>query len=843
MRTAVVLAALLATSAARAQPSGRSYAEEPTDGLALPTAPLAGEFDGRVVAMNPGGLPLVRGSELALVLGLEDPDVATSAGQGFGAYAAYSGGGGLLPRFGLGLGFEWLRPSRSQLEPDPGEPFRFTLGLATAMGPNAGFGVSWHHFHADGPLSGRDTFDLGLSGRYGNHFAYGATLRDIATKPIGGAPVQRRYELELMSRPFGRDVVEVAVGGRLGETRLDVDGWARLSARIARGFSVHAAFESRETFAFLDTAAGRVEDNGRELRGTVGIELSFGKFGVTTLATGLRDDTASNHMLGGSIVIRSSAIATKTVLGRSDHIERIELSGTVGLRELTSLVARLRAIARDDTVKALVVTFDGLAGGWATLQELRDELVAVQAAKKKVYAYMVSGTGRDYFVASAANKIYIDPAGGVRLVGMAGTTIFFRGAFDQIGVSPQFEKIAEYKSAPEQFTETGPSVTAAKMNNELFDSLWDQFLSQVAASRKLTKDEVRALVDNGPYSAGDLAANTKLVDAVAAPDKVSQLVMADIGQVLGVGAPERERPDRWKRPGIAIIYVDGDITDGESRSIPFVGQRLAGGETLVKALVSARANPDVGAIILRIDSPGGSALASELVSREVFATRGVKPIICSFSDLAASGGYFIAAGCDVIFAKPMTITGSIGIFYGKFDLSGLLRKVGITTDTYKRGKRADVESFYRPYSAEERGVLMDKLKYMYGRFVGAVAEGRGMKKDEVDNVGRGHVWSGTMAKDVKLVDRFGGLGDAIDEAKQRMGIAKDTRVQLYELPNLPSSLFGRLGKLIGLSAEAKTVAPTDLPLLRELLQGVPGSVLVDPSKPQARLPFDLSWAE
>jgi len=843
MRNAVVLAICLTAQVAHAQGADRSYAEEPTDGVALPTAPLAGEFDGRVVATNPGGLPLVRGSELALVIGLEDPDVATSAGQGVGAFMAYSGGGKILPRFGLGLGFEWLRPSRSHLEPDPGEPFRFTLGLATSMGSNVGVGASWHRFHAEGPLSARNTFDLGLSGRWGSYLAYGATVRDIATKPIGDTPVQRRYEAEVLVRPFAVDALELAVGGRLGETRIDVDGWARVSARIASGINVHAAFETRETYAFVDTAVGRIEDNGRELRGTIGLEVSFGTFGVTTLASGLRDDTATNHLLGGQLVLRSSQIATRSVLGREDHIERIELSGNVGLRQLTTYVARLRNIARDDTVKALVVTFDGLGGGWGTLQELRDELLAVKAAGKKVYAYMVSGTGRDYFVASAAHKIYVDPAGGVRLVGMAGTTIFFKGAFDQIGVAPQFEKIAEYKSAPEQFTETGPTPTAAKMNNELFDSLWDQFLSQVAASRKLTKDELRAIVDGGPYSAGDLAANTKLVDAVAAPDKVSELVMADIGKAIPVGARTTERPERWKRPGIAIIYVDGDITDGESRSIPLIGQSLAGGETLVNALSAARANPDVGAIILRIDSPGGSALASELVSREVFATRGVKPILCSFSDLAASGGYFIAAGCDVIFAKPMSITGSIGIFYGKFDLSGLLKKVGITTDTYKRGKRADVESLYRPYSAEERGVLMDKLKYMYGRFVGAVAEGRGMKKDEVDNIGRGHVWSGTMAKDVKLVDRFGGLGDAIDEAKQRMGISKDTRVQLYELPNLPSSILGTLGKLIGLRAETQTVAPTDLPMIRDLVRGVPGSVLVDPSKPQARLPFDLTWTE
>ncbi|HLL25949.1 MAG TPA: signal peptide peptidase SppA [Kofleriaceae bacterium] len=842
MRSSVVLAVCLHATVAHAQGALRSYAEEPTDGLALPTAPLAGEFDGRVVATNPGGLPMVRGSELALVLGLEDADVATSAGQGFGAYYALAGGGRLLPRFGLGLGLEWLRPARANLDPDPGEPFRFTLGLATALGKTGGLGVSWHHFSAEGALAGRDTFDLGLSGRWGNHVAFGATLRDLATKPVDGVPVQRRYEAELLARPFAVDALEVAVGGRLGERRLDADGWARLSARITSGVNVHAAFESRSTYALVDSPVGRREDDGRELRGTVGLEVSFGSLGVTTLATGLRSETTKGRFLGGQLVLRSSSLPTKSVLGLGDHIERVELSGTIGLRELTAQVARLRSIARDDTVKAIVVTFDGLSGGWATLQELRDELLAVRAAGKKVYAYMVAGTGRDYFVASAANKIYIDPAGGVRLVGMAGTTIFFKGAFDQLGVVPQFEKIAEYKTAPEQFTERAPSPTAAAMNNELFDSLWDQFLSQVADARKLSKDELRAIVDAGPYSAGDLAASSKLVDAVAAPDKISQLVMADIGRVIPVGARTAERPDRWKRPGIAIVYVDGDITDGASRSIPFLGQSLAGGETLVAAIATARASPDIGAIILRIDSPGGSAIASELVSREVFATRGVKPIVCSFSDLAASGGYFVAAGCDVILAKPMTITGSIGIFYGKFDLSGLLAKVGITTDTYKRGKRADVESLYRPYSAEERSVLMDKLAYMYGRFVGAVAEGRGMKKDEVDQVGRGHVWSGAMAKDKKLVDRFGGLGDAIDEAKKRMGLTATTRVQLYELPNLPSSIFGRLGRLVGVRAE-DTVAPTDLPMLRELLRGVPSSVLVSPSSPQARLPFDLSWTE
>ncbi len=841
MRLASCALLLAVTTPAHAQGVDRRYVEEPTDGMALPTAPLAGELDGRVVATNPGGLPLVRGAELALALQLEDPDVATSAGPGLGTFLALAGGGGILPRFGLGLGLEWLRPSSEQLDPDPGEPFRFTLGLGAALGRNAGIGVSWHHF-SGGAAGGADTFDLGLSSRWGSRLAVGAVLRDLGAGTVAGAPVQRRYELEGTVRPLATDRLELALGGRLGETRLDADGWARLSARVGRGVFAHAMIESRELHGLEDSPTGAREVEGRDVRATLGLEVSFGRAGVTVLGTGLRDDRGGRHLLGGQLGLRLSSVGPPSVLGRPRHLERIELSGEIGVRELTSHVGRLRAIARDPSVAAVVVTFDGADGGWATLQELRDELAAVRRAGKKVFAYLVSGSGRDYFVASVADKIYVDPAGALRLVGIAGTTIYLKGMLDQAGIHPQFEKIAEYKSAPEQFIETGPTEPAARMVKELYDSLWEQWLAQVAASRRLGKDELRALIDRGPYTAGDLAADRKLVDAVATPEQISELVARELGGALPVERPRNERPDRWQRPGIAVIYVDGDIIDGKSRTVPLLGQQRAGGETLVGAIAAARASKRVGAIILRIDSPGGSALASELVAREVFATRGVKPILCSMGDVAASGGYFIAAGCDAIFAEPMTITGSIGIFYGKFEVSGLLQKLGITTDTHKRGKRSDVESYFRPYSAEERAVLLDKLKYMYGRFVGAVAEGRRMKKEEVDAVGRGRVWSGEMARQARLVDRFGGIGDAIDEAKRRMGLGPDDRVQLYELPAPAESLFGRLGRLIGARADAPAGGVlAELPALRELVRGFAPSILVAPSAPQARLPFELIW--
>jgi protease-4 len=832
MRTVAVLVVILGVSSVvHAQGVDRRYAEEPTGGVAMPATPLAGEQDARAVSMNPGGLSFLRGPEMSAVLDLQDPDVATSSGAGFGLFAgaAFSG------KYGYGIGLEWLRPARSQLEPDPGQPVRLTFASSFR-----GLGVAWHHYFDDGPLGGKDTFDLGLSTRWGNYLAIGAAVRDLATAEIAGAPVQRRYELEVSVRPFGTDRLELVAGGRIGETRGDLDGWGRISLRAARGVYLHAQLESDALHVIDDTTTSVMDVDGRDLRATLGVELSLGSFGAGIFGTGLRNERGERHALGSTLVFRASAVGAPSMLGHSDHIERVELSGDIGVRELTALVERLRAIARDPSAKALVVTFDGVSSGWAGLQELRDEVLAVKRTGKKVFAYMVSGTGRDYFVATAADKIYIDPAGGVRLVGMAGTNVYLKGAFDLVGVLPQFEKIAEYKSAPEQFTETHPSTTAAQMHNDMFDSLWKQWVAAVADGRHLAPAEVQAIVDAGPYTAGDLANDHKLVDAVATPEKIAELVAKEMGAALSVDVPPVERPDRWERPTIAVIYVDGDITDGKSRSIPFFGSSLAGGETLVEAVTAARSDPRIGAIILRVDSPGGSALASELIAREVFATRGIKPIICSMSNVAASGGYFVSAGCDAIYAEPMTITGSIGIFSGKFDLGGLLAKLGVTTDTYIRGKHADVESRYRAYTDEERGVLLDKLRYMYSRFVGAVAEGRAMDKDSVDKVGRGHVFTGEQAKPIKLVDKFGGIADAIDDAKHRMGLPAGTSVQLVELPKLPSSIFGFLGDLLGVH-EHTTMSVTDLPMVRELLRGVPASLLVAPDSAQARLPFDVSW--
>ncbi len=837
---AVVAAVVLVPAAASAQSVIRRYVDEPTAGLYLPTTPLAGDHDPRALVLNPGGLELLDGSGLVLAIDTMDAEAAASAGAGVGLYYAGVTGGGLLPRLGVGLGVEALRPPRAQLDPDPGTPTRLSFGMSLPFGRSGGLGVTWHRFAGETPARGTWTADLGVAYRFGNHAALGMVARDLGAPTIGGVPVQRRYELELTGRPLGTDRLEVGLGGRVGERRGDLDGWARVSTRVARGVFLHAAAESRELVVLETTASGTRELEERDLAVSAGVEVSFGAVGAALWGTGRLDERGDRRLLGGAAIVRWSSKPAPAVQGRGDRIERIELTGGVGPREVTAAVLRLRAIARDPAVRGVVLALDGVGAGWGSMQELREEVKAVSRSGKKVFAYLVAASARDYWLASAADKIYLDPAGGVRLVGFAGTTLYFKGAFDKLGVSAQFEKIAEYKSAPEQYTEVEPTEPALRMRNELYDSLWESFIAGIVEGRRLDRETVEELIDGGPYTAGQLERDTRLVDAVAAPERVAELVAIELGGLAPVTEAPAEKDDRWKRPSVVVIYADGDIVDGKSMTIPFLGRKLVGSETISGLIAAARESPEVGAIVIRIDSPGGSALASEVMSREVFKTRGRKPIICSMGDVAASGGYFLAAGCDVIFAEPMTITGSIGIFYGKFDLSGLMAKLGVTSETFRRGRRADMESMYRPYTDEERVVLHDRLTYFYGRFTETVARGRGMTQTRVDELGRGRVWSGAQAKEVGLVDRLGGIGDAITLAKERMGLGPDDKVRVIALPR-PSA--GLVQKLLGLGASAREPALGlgDLPAAKALLDGIPASILVAPDAAQARLPYDIVW--
>lgn len=840
------LVSLAAPAAVRAQSDDR-FAEEPTGGVHLPTAALAGEHDATATTLNPAGVLFLGGPFLNLALDLADEDAAHTASPGFGVYFATALELPVLPRVGYGISLEWLAPSRDRLAPDPGSPIRFTYAYAFGLGEHAALGLSWHHFFDDdgAALAGLDTFDLGYSARLGAHWAAGLVVRDLTAPTVAGIPVQRRYELELVSRPVGTDRLELALGGRVGETRLDLsdgqdlDGWLRWSVRLVRGAYLRGEVVSQSLNRITTTATGSELSVDRELRVTAGLELSFGGLGAAAYGSGIVDADGDARARGATLVARLSPEEVPSVLPRGKRIEKLELEGGVGQRKLTNLIAYFRNLRDDGDVVALFVEIDGLTAGWATLRELRHQLALVRRSGVQVFAYLVSGNTRQYFVASAADAIYVDPAGGLRLTGFSGTSTYFKGLFDSLGVEAQFEKIEEYKSAPESWTRSGPTELALAMRNALYDSLYGQLLADIADGRGLAPERVRALVDGGPYTAGDLADMPELVDGVAKPDELSKLVNQTLGASYPVSSAPSERRERWSYPKIAVIYVVGDIVDGKSSTIPILGRKLVGSETITSAISAARADPDVEAIVLRIDSPGGSALASELMAREVFQTRGVKPILCSLGDIAASGGYFAAAGCDWIFAEPMTLTGSIGIFNGKFDLSGLLTKIGLSWVTYERGARASMDSFYRGYTDEERALMKDKLRYYYRRFLETVAEGRGMSVEQVDEVGRGRVWTGAQALEVRLIDELGGMDAAISRAKLEAGLGDDEKVRIVHLPTTEASLLQTL--LGGLGGQGERSGTGLLPpsLERELAAKIPASLWHQPDVVQARLPFAL----
>jgi len=285
-----------------------------------------------------------------------------------------------------------------------------------------------------------------------------------------------------------------------------------------------------------------------------------------------------------------------------------------------------------------------------------------------------------------------------------------------------------------------------------------------------------------------------------------------------------------------VLHVDGDLVSGESRDIPLLGLRATGLTSLITALERAIEDSHVRAIVVRIESPGGSFLAADLLARELDRARQHKPVVCSLGDTAASGGYYIAAGCDEIFAAPATLTGSIGIYTGKIDFSGLLAKLGVSLTRIERGAHAGMDSPFRKYTDEERASIMQLLQHHYGRFVQTVARGRHMSTAQVEALGEGRIFSGDRARAVGLVDHFGGLQEAIESAARRAGVPSTTAI---EISPAPPTILGQLGQILGLPKRNTDSTRSALPTVDDLLQLLPSSLVFEPSVPQARLEADL----
>ena len=449
------------------------------------------------------------------------------------------------------------------------------------------------------------------------------------------------------------------------------------------------------------------------------------------------------------------------------------------------LLFAVRNAAEDNGVSALVLHVDGLDWGWARVYEMCDAVRAFRAAGKPVYASLIGGGEKEYLLASSAGLLAMPPVSTLQLDGLAASALFMRGTYQKLDVRPNFQHVGRYKSAVETFTRDTLSPEAREALQALLDDQYETLLRSLAVTRDMPADTLRALIDGGPYAAPD-ARELGLVDTLLSLSDVDSLATHAGGQRHGATSLLHYLRDDGLATGahIALVVAEGDIVDGRSREGPFGGGRSVGDRTLVEALQDIRERRDIRAVVLRIDSPGGSGDASDAVWQELRRLRRDKPVIVSMGDLAASGGYYLACAGDAVVAGPATITGSIGVFGGKFNVLGLYQKLGLNVETVKRGRHADMWSPYRDFDEEERALYQRNLEEFYRVFVTRVSTGRAMSTGAVDSVGQGRVWSGLRAHEFGLVDSLGGIYEAFELAKQRAGIGEDDDIiiELYPRP-------------------------------------------------------------
>ncbi|MBW3544942.1 MAG: signal peptide peptidase SppA [Bacteroidetes bacterium] len=510
--------------------------------------------------------------------------------------------------------------------------------------------------------------------------------------------------------------------------------------------------------------------------------------------------------------------------------------GSIGMVEL---LESIRHAAEDNNIEGILLEPQFLMSGYATVKEIRDELEKFKESGKWIYAYNEFYTEKDYYLASVADKVYLNPAGSLELNGLVSETVFVKGTLDKLGVQPQIFRVGEFKSAIEPLVRTEMSEASREQTNSFLNNIYQTFLQDVARSRNIEVNELERISDEMLVRRAEDAVEYKIVDELGYLDQIhaeirSKLGIEDETEKINTITYKKYRkafkPSGSNKNRIAVIVASGNIVSGKG------DDSSIGSDKFAKEIRDARLNDKVKAVVLRINSPGGSALASDVIWREIVLTSQTKPIIASMSDVAASGGYYMAMGCDTIVAQPNTITGSIGIFGVLFNMQNFLNdKLGVTTDVVETGELSNLFKVTRPLSDYERSIIQVTIEQGYDTFTRKAAEGRNMSIDQLREVASGRVWSGVEAKDRGLVDVMGGLDDAIAIAAAKAGLDEgDYRLRYYPAKkNFLQELLGNVEEDLEVKALQREFG-VFYPYVKQFrklehLQGV-----------QARLPFDIN---
>ena len=565
-----------------------------------------------------------------------------------------------------------------------------------------------------------------------------------------------------------------------------------------------------------------------------------------------------SFLRGSEPVIRSNSVLALKVAGELPDYVPDTLAGRIFGKErlsMTTLVEQLRKAKVDKRINGVLLEIDLLGAGWGKADELREVIADFRASGKPIYAFIEVGTNKEYYVATACDRVYVSPSGDLFINGLAADVMFFRGALDKLGVYPDVYQIGKYKNAPDQFTRKEMTKEHREVVNAILEDFFNRFVNTVAGARKKSPEDIRALIDRAPLSAEE-ARDAGLIDGAIYRDEVEGELKKRLGykddEELRVTRAETYREISAESVGlnrgerIAVIYASGEIWPGKSESGSMGGDQSVGSDTMVKAINDAARDKSIKAIVLRVDSPGGVHYASDAIWHAVEVAKQKKPVVVSMGDLGASGGYYISCSANKILAEPSTITGSIGIFAGKPVVKGLYDWLGVTNEYVLRGKTAGLFRETEKFTPEERERFEATVRSKYyDEFVPKVAKGRGRDPEYIDSVGQGRVWTGAQAKEKGLVDEFGGLDKAVEVARELAGIPADKGVRRVILPhprNFFDDLFGGGGGADEASVRLQQQQAAFAALPEDVRRALRYAATMDRMKrgeTMALMPFDL----
>ncbi len=650
---------------------------------------------------------------------------------------------------------------------------KFTLAIGDRVLPNFYFGASYSWFNgANVYYRDRKNWKLGLLYHPKRYASLGLVVDRINEPRFASIKQKRLYQPGVAFRPFGAkwtfsaDAVIIE-----GKSLKHSNGIFRIAVGPFRGVSFTTDYRTQGQWRFgmtFDIEQTRIGGQGRMFNdskyrgGTYFIEV-----GAEEFRTGY-----------------SGTKKTASMTLNRDIVEepRGRTLFRPGKRSLLSIVSDLRQGANDPRVGSLLIKIEDINLDFASAQELRNALAEFHSNGKKIITFMDQAGNLGYYLASVSDEIYMNPTGLLELKGLAATTRFYKGTMDKLGVRAEILRTGPHKTFGDAFVDTSLTPEAREQIDWLLDDLYAQFVDTIASGRGLSPEHIRDLINGGPYTA-EGACRVGLVDSLKHYDELTEdhgpyAAKVDLASLY-------VNPDydpRWSEPKrIAVVYADGSIMPGKSGSSLLEG-RVVGSKTLASTLKSIKNDPEIKSVVFRVNSPGGDVFASEEIYHRLEQLKKKKPVIISMGGEAASGGYYISCPGDEIMASPGSITGSIGVVLGKVDLSGFYHKIGIRNETIKRGLHADIRSDTRPSTPEEMALADSMLWELYDDFVNKVSTWRGLDKDSVDAIGEGRVWTGRQAKELGLIDDYGGILDAIELARDRANIKPDDRIEVATYP-------------------------------------------------------------